>query len=76
MPLSQDGLLPWHEYIPNQLFYSDAEEWIGDTHFRDILTNLSQESRKSEKFAEYAKLHRLLVSKGAASHAIALEHQI
>lgn len=52
----------WNEYIPNQLFYSDAEEWIGKAYFRDALANVSSEMKTFEGFQEYHRIHELRVS--------------
>lgn len=52
----------WHEYIPNQLFYSDAEEWVGDVHIRDVLQTVAKDpARPGDVFDEYRRLHSSLV---------------
>lgn len=52
----------WHEYIPNQLFYSDAEEWMGDVHIRDVLQTVAKDpARPDDVFREYRRLHSSLV---------------
>jgi hypothetical protein len=52
----------WHEYIPNQLFYSDAEEWVGEVHIRDVLQTVAKDpARPDDVFKEYRRLHSSLV---------------
>lgn len=59
LPRRQDGR-EW-EYIPNLVFYSDADTWIGQTHFVDILRNVSSDVKSLPEFnSSYSTIQSLL----------------
>lgn len=59
----RSGGQPW-EYIPNVAYYSDADLWLDhNTHFIDILANVSSDVRSLKDFnSSYTRIQELVRS--------------